>query len=75
MSANLFGAMCGGLLEYNAMYFGFQFLYWLAAALYAGAFVSSLAARQNARPGRAAGHVIRPPEKGTAPASVDAGAE
>jgi spermidine synthase len=49
MSANLFGAMCGGLLEYNAMYFGFQFLYWLAAALYAGAFVSSLAARQNAR--------------------------
>ena len=36
MSANLFGAMCGGLLEYNAMYFGFQFLYWLAAALYAG---------------------------------------
>ena len=49
MAANLFGAMCGGLLEYNAMYFGFQFLYWLAAALYAGAFVSSLAARQNAR--------------------------
>jgi hypothetical protein len=42
MAANLFGAMCGGLLEYNAMYFGFQFLYWLAAALYAGAFVSSL---------------------------------
>jgi hypothetical protein len=24
MSANLFGAMCGGLLEYNSMYFGFQ---------------------------------------------------
>jgi spermidine synthase len=42
MSANLFGAMCGGLLEYNAMYFGFQFLYWLAAALYAGAFISSV---------------------------------
>jgi hypothetical protein len=42
MSANLFGAMCGGLLEYNAMYFGFQFLYWLAAALYAGAFVSTM---------------------------------
>ena len=50
MSANLFGAMCGGLLEYNAMYFGFQFLYWLAAALYAGAFVSSLAARPHAAP-------------------------
>lgn len=44
MSANLFGAMCGGLLEYNSMYFGFQFLYVLAAALYAGAFVSSLLA-------------------------------
>lgn len=42
MSANLFGAMCGGLLEYNSMYFGFQFLYVLAAALYAGAFTSSL---------------------------------
>jgi hypothetical protein len=41
MAANLFGAMCGGMLEYNAMYFGFQFLYWLAAALYAGAFLSS----------------------------------
>jgi SAM-dependent methyltransferase len=46
MAANLFGAMCGGLLEYNAMYFGFQFLYWLAAALYAGAFVSSLVPRR-----------------------------
>jgi spermidine synthase len=42
MAANLFGAMCGGMLEYNAMYFGFQFLYWLAAVLYAGAFVSTL---------------------------------
>jgi hypothetical protein len=41
MSANLFGAMCGGLLEYNAMYFGFQFLYVLAMGLYAGAFVFS----------------------------------
>ena len=31
---NLFGAMVGGLLEYNSMYFGFQFLYILAAGLY-----------------------------------------
>jgi len=38
MSANLFGAMCGGLLEYNSMYFGFRFLYLLAAALYLLAF-------------------------------------
>jgi len=34
MGANLFGAMCGGLLEYNSMYFGFQFLYLLAAGIY-----------------------------------------
>jgi hypothetical protein len=34
MGVNLFGAMCGGLLEYNSMYFGFQFLYLLAAAIY-----------------------------------------
>lgn len=34
MSANLLGAMCGGLLEYNSMYFGFRFLYVMAGALY-----------------------------------------
>ena len=34
MSANLFGAMCGGLLEYNSMYFGFRFLYLMAATMY-----------------------------------------
>jgi hypothetical protein len=39
MAANMFGAVCGGLLEYNAMYFGFRFLYWLAAALYTAGFV------------------------------------
>ncbi len=33
MAANLVGAMCGGLLEYNSMYFGFRFLYLLAMAL------------------------------------------
>jgi spermidine synthase len=38
MSVNLFGAMCGGLLEYNSMYFGFQFLYLIAAGLYLLAF-------------------------------------
>ena len=35
MAANLLGAMAGGLLEYNSMYFGFRFLYLLAMALYA----------------------------------------
>ena len=38
MSVNLFGAMCGGLLEYNSMYFGFRFLYVIAAGLYLVAF-------------------------------------
>jgi|SRR5262252_614757 len=42
MAVNLFGAMCGGLLEYNSMYFGFQFLYLMAAGLYALAFASEL---------------------------------
>ncbi len=42
MSANLFGAMCGGLLEYNSMYFGFQFLYLIAVGLYLLAFVWDL---------------------------------
>jgi hypothetical protein len=49
MALNLLGAMCGGLLEYNSMYFGFRFLYGLAAALYACAFV--LAWRAPARLG------------------------
>jgi hypothetical protein len=44
MAVNLLGAMCGGLLEYNSMYFGFQFLYILAAALYVLAFLSGLVA-------------------------------
>lgn len=42
ISANLFGAMCGGLLEYNSMYFGFQFLYLMAAGLYVLAFIWEL---------------------------------
>lgn len=42
MAANLLGAMCGGLLEYNAMRFGYHFLYFLAMALYALAALSLL---------------------------------
>jgi spermidine synthase len=42
MSANLFGAMCGGLMEYNSMYFGFRFLYVMAAGLYLFAFAWEL---------------------------------
>jgi len=45
MSMNLMGAMCGGVLEYNSMYFGFRFLYVLALALYAAALLSNLALR------------------------------
>ena len=40
MSLNLLGAMCGGILEYNSMYFGFRFLYVLAMFLYVFAFLS-----------------------------------
>ncbi len=45
MSMNLLGAMCGGILEYNSMYFGFRFLYLLAVGLYAAALLSGLAFR------------------------------
>ena len=43
MAMNLLGAVCGGLLEYNSMYFGFEFLYLLAIGCYLLAFVSRLA--------------------------------
>jgi hypothetical protein len=46
MAMNLLGAICGGLLEYNSMYFGFRFLYLMAIACYLLAFVSQLALRQ-----------------------------
>jgi len=39
MATNLLGAMFGGLLEYNSMYFGFRFLYLLAGILYALVFI------------------------------------
>jgi hypothetical protein len=42
MAMNLLGAVCGGLLEYNSMYFGFQFLYLLAMGCYFLAFISGL---------------------------------
>jgi hypothetical protein len=38
MALNLLGAMFGGILEYNSMYFGFRFLYLLATALYLASF-------------------------------------
>ncbi len=39
--ANILGAMVGGFLEYNSMYFGFSFLYILAGLLYLLAFLTS----------------------------------
>lgn len=47
LSMNILGAMCGGLLEYNSMYFGFQFLYWMAMALYGAALISNLIVRRS----------------------------
>jgi hypothetical protein len=41
MAVNLVGAMLGGLLEYNSMYFGFRFLYLLAMAFYLLALIAS----------------------------------
>jgi hypothetical protein len=41
MAMNLLGAICGGLLEYNSMYFGFRSLYLVAIACYVLAFVSN----------------------------------
>jgi SAM-dependent methyltransferase len=53
LSSNLLGAMLGGFLEYNSMYFGFRSLYFLAGAMYLLAFLGS------AREARAAG-AMRP---------------
>jgi len=51
MAMNLFGAMCGGLLEYNSMYFGFQFLYLMAAGLYLLAMVWEFVGSRSERVG------------------------
>jgi spermidine synthase len=40
LAANLLGSLVGGLLEYNSMYFGFQFLHILAAVIYGLAFIA-----------------------------------
>jgi hypothetical protein len=50
MSMNIMGAMVGGVLEYNSMYFGFHFLYLLAIGLYAAALLSTLALRSGPSP-------------------------
>jgi spermidine synthase len=40
MAMNLMGAILGGLLEYNSLYFGFRFLYLIAAGVYLAALLS-----------------------------------
>ena len=40
LSCNILGALVGGLLEYNSMYFGFKFLYLLAFISYLMAYLS-----------------------------------
>jgi SAM-dependent methyltransferase len=44
LSSNLLGAMLGGLMEYNSMYFGFHALYFLALGMYLLAFAGSIRA-------------------------------
>src|SRR5262249_42724048 len=44
LSANLFGAMLGGFLEYNSMYWGYSSLYPFGMALYALAFLFQMKA-------------------------------
>ncbi|MBR0754587.1 hypothetical protein JQ604_20575 [Bradyrhizobium jicamae] len=43
LAYNLMGALFGGLMEYNSMYFGFAFLYLLAMGFYALAWLFSVA--------------------------------
>ena len=42
LAYNLMGALFGGLMEYNSMYFGFAFLYLLAMGFYGLAWVFSV---------------------------------
>ena len=46
MAINMLGSMLGGVLEYNSMYFGFRFLYLLAAAIYVAAMAAAWVAQR-----------------------------
>jgi len=39
LSSNILGALFGGLVEYNSMYFGFKFLYLFAIIIYLSALI------------------------------------
>src|SRR6185437_8694519 len=49
LGMNLLGAMAGGVLEYNSMYFGFQSLSWLAVGLYGAGLILFLTRRASPR--------------------------
>jgi spermidine synthase len=50
MASNLLGAICGGLVEYNSMYFGFQSLYLAAIVCYLLAFASEFVYQESDEP-------------------------
>ena len=60
MAMNLLGAIFGGLLEYNSMYFGFRFLYLIAIGCYLLAFLSDLATRSEYSEEVSYQHAARP---------------
>ena len=49
LGSNLIGAMLGGCLEYNSMYFGYRSLYILAMAIYGLSMIASLTKRSGKR--------------------------
>jgi len=48
LSSNLFGAMLGGLLEYNALYLGYRSLYVVALIMYGLAFIGTITSSKKA---------------------------
>lgn len=51
LAANLMGAMLGGFVEFNSMYFGFRALYLVAIAMYVAAFACTLKGRKSSTDG------------------------
>lgn len=50
LASNLLGAMFGGFLEYNAIYFGYKSLFYFAGALYILAFLTTFPVKQKKEP-------------------------
>jgi spermidine synthase len=48
ISMNIFGALCGGVLEYGAMFMGYRALYVFAIIIYAISFISIVTSRKSA---------------------------